>query len=173
MTSVVICLFLFFRAFGTGGKLRKLIGKWLTETPWLRYSMAKDAVYCVNCCLFGGKDGREKTFTVGMCDRKNISMLIKRHAGENCHLDASARAEGYLHIMSGKSESINKTISDSAKESINKNRHILSRIIEVILLCAKQNIPMHGHTNNSNFMAILRTIAKNDRILKSHLDNAQ
>lgn len=100
-------------------------------------------------------------------------MIIKRHADEKSHLDASVHAEGYMDILSGKCESINKTISTSAKESVNKNRYILSRIIEVIVLCAKQNIPLRGHTeNNSNFMAILRTFAQNDEILANHLENA-
>ena len=43
----------------------------------------------------------------------------------------------------------------------------------MILLSAKENIRMRGHTEDtSNFMAILRTIAQNDRILEGHLDNA-
>ena len=66
--------------------------------------------------LFGGIDGWKKTFTAGTCDWKNISMLIKRHAGENCHLDASARAESYLHIMSG-------NLSQSTKPNLTERRN--------------------------------------------------
>lgn len=56
---------------------------------------------------------------------------------------------------------------------MNKNRYVLSRIIDVIVLRTKQNIPLRGHTeNNSNFMAILRTFAQNDQILANHLDSA-
>lgn len=68
-------------------------------------------MFCANCCLFGGTDGREKTFTADTWDWKNISMLIKRRAGEKYYLDASARAEGYMDILSGKCESTKKAVS--------------------------------------------------------------
>lgn len=128
----------------------------------------------MNCCLFGGTDGREKTFTTsGMTDWKNLSALVKRHETESCHVNASARAECYKDIQSGTSESINKKMSDSAKITIEKNRHILKKIVEVIVLCAKQNIPLRGHTEeNSNFSAILTTFAKSDDILSAHLASA-
>lgn len=118
-------------------------------------------------------DGREKTFTAGVSDWKNISMLIKRHTSEACHINASARSECYGDIQLGKSESINKSLSDSSKVCVNRNRHILTRIVEVIVLLSKQNIPFRGHTEiNSNFFAILNAFAQTDDVLAEHLANA-
>lgn len=49
----------------------------------------------------------------------------------------------------------------------------MQRITEVIVLCAKQNIPLRGHTSeNSNFNVILNAFAKNDEILSEHLASA-
>lgn len=58
-------------------------------------------------------------------------------------------------------------------ETVAKNRHILSKIIDVIILCGHQNIALRGHTEErSNFMATLRTIAQSDDVLERHLESA-
>ncbi|XP_052788478.1 52 kDa repressor of the inhibitor of the protein kinase-like [Mya arenaria] len=73
-----------------------------------------------------------------------------------------------------KSESINKKLSDSARTTVENNRHVLHKIIEIIVLCAKQNIPLRGHTEEtSNFYAILTAFAQNDEILSEHIASAQ
>jgi hypothetical protein len=49
----------------------------------------------------------------------------------------------------------------------------LKRKIEIIVLCAKQNKPLRGHTDeNSNFDVILTAFAKNNEILSELLANA-
>ncbi|WAR31271.1 P52K-like protein [Mya arenaria] len=44
------------------GKMRKLSSSWLTDHPWLRYSISTDALFCAPCFVFGRKDAKEKTF---------------------------------------------------------------------------------------------------------------
>jgi len=66
---------------------------------------------------------------------------------------------------------------------INNNRHVLKSIIEMVILCARQNIPLRGHRdsgritsdedtdiNEGNFRALLRfRVRSGDDVLRRHL----
>ena len=51
----------------------------------------------------------------------------------------------------------------------------MKTVVEVLLLCAQQNIPMHGHdesdssTNRGNIIEILHTIASHDPVIQERL----
>ncbi|XP_062594196.1 zinc finger MYM-type protein 1-like [Saccostrea cucullata] len=78
--------------------------------------------------------------------------------------------DDFMKIVDSESPSIASSLSSVHRENLAKNRHILSKIIEVIILCGRQNIPLRGHTEDrSNFIAILENLAKNDPILSDHL----
>lgn len=101
----------------------------------------------------------------------NMSQLIKRHLLEKSkHHEYMRMADDFMKVFQGKSPSIASSLSKAHQESIAKNRHVLSKVIEVILLCSRQNIPLRGHReDHSNFHAILHTMAKTDAILAEHL----
>lgn len=154
-----------------GGQKRKLSHQWLRENHWLRYSPSLDALYCVYCCLFGNRDSREKTFIHPVRDWKNLSALIKRHTAKGGQHDGCVDAgESYLLIQEQKKPSIRSSVSSQHEQDVARNRHSLRKIIEVIILCGRQNIPIRGHTEEkSNFMAILQSFAKDDPLLSQHL----
>ena len=63
-------------------------------------------------------------------------------------------------------------ISSYHKKQVAENRHILTKIIETVVLCGKQNISIRSHDDaNSNFLAILQAVAQGDTILTNHLLN--
>lgn len=81
-------------------------------------------------------------------------------------------AEEFIRIYSkdGDEEPILYKLSTLRKAQVSKNRHILKKIMEVLLLCGKQNIPICGHVpERSNFIAILYSMAPGDEILAEHL----
>lgn len=100
-----------------------------------------------------------------------MSQLIKGHLLEKSkHHEYMRMADDFMKVFQGKSPSIASSLSKAHQESIAKNRHVLSKVIEVILLCSRQNIPLRGHReDHSNFHAILHTMAKTDAILAEHL----
>ena len=60
--------------------------------------------------------------------------------------------------------------------------HILSRIVEAILLLGRQGLPPCGHQddgtadvlmNRGNFLALLEYTAKSDPVLQEHLQNGK
>ena len=72
---------------------------------------------------------------------------------------------------------------DPSKEiKFKQNQHILQQIIEAVLLCGEQEIPLRGHCeqdinyidesrqrpfNQGNFIAIIKVFAKHDEILRN------
>jgi hypothetical protein len=87
----------------------------------------------------------------------------------DCH---SKKCVLSLQIETKAKDSILDSLSSSYKDQMGKNRHILSKIIETLVLCGKQNILIRGHTDDrSNFMAILCDKSKKDLVLSEHLAN--
>ncbi|CAG2214354.1 unnamed protein product [Mytilus edulis] len=116
-------------------------------------------------------DSKEKSFSkTPVSDWKNLPLIVKRHESSTQHQGCVVSSSEYLRIMENKSSSIASMISTSYKTNVATNRHVLEKIIEVILLCGRQNIPLRGHVEErSNFMAILHEKAKADNILSDHL----
>ncbi|CAC5384165.1 unnamed protein product [Mytilus coruscus] len=121
---------------------------------------------------------RDKSFvTTPVSDWSNIHNYIKRHERLESHSHNDQCSLHFVDVKESKTEPITSLLSTKAsstkyKEDIERNRHILSQIIDVLILCGRQNIAIRGYTpEKSNLMAILCHTAKQDEILKSHLDN--
>ena len=107
---------------------------------------------------------------IGRC-RKNLPLIVKRHENSVQHQGCVVSGDEFLRIMDDKGSSVVSMLSSSHKSHVEKNRHVLQKIIEVILLCGRQNIPLRGHVEErSNFFAILQEIAKTDQVLSDHLE---
>ena len=72
---------------------------------------------------------------------------------------------------------ISECLGNARSEMIQKNRHYIKSLIEVLLLCSKQEISMRGikESNNSvnrgNLLEILSLIAKHDPVVKQRLSD--
>lgn len=125
-------------------KQRKLNHTWLVNNKWLRYSISKDSVSCVYCVLFGKPERALHqvgafSSTKGISDWANIGRLVKLHISQSSpHHDAVIKGDNYLHIASGKQKDICSHLSSQFTETIERNRHILRAIIDVIVLCGQQ-----------------------------------
>ena len=86
--------------------------------------------------------------------------------------------------MTGQQSSICAQLNDVAKEIVAKNRKKLQSIIETIILCGRQDIPLRCHhdsgldlersacESHGNFWALLQfRIAAGDSVLQDHLSN--
>ena len=99
-------------------------------------------------------------------------MLVKHNNSVN-HKQAMASWCEYVRT-SKRGTSIESVMSGIQKRRIEGNHHYLRAVIEVILLCAKQN-SLRGHreneksSNKGNFLEILDIIARHDKIVKDRL----
>ena len=67
------------------------------------------------------------------------------HAAREYHKDAIAVCDAFVERMSGKRESMLIQLREGARETIQNNRKKLCCITEIIVLCGRQNIALHGH----------------------------
>ena len=153
------------------GVKRKAQNIWFKEHKWLRYSVSEDSLYCAPCFLFGGHDSKEKTFIRPVTDWSNISGYFKRHErSDSSHFKFLEMADNFLRVIRNEKPSITVDLKSNRELQIGKNRHIMKRIIDNLILCGRQNIAVRGHTEDrSNFMAILNYAAVADDVLSNHL----
>lgn len=129
------------------------------------------------CVLFDVKrsEAKEKSFiSTPVRDWSNFSKYVSRHlAPSSKHYGCVNAAEHFLSTLQNPGKDPEGLILSKNDGIVEKNRHILKTIIDVILLCARQNIPLRGHTEeDSNVIAILRHTALTDKLLSNHLQTA-
>ena len=65
--------------------------------------------------------------------------------------------------MQNKEPNVLQRVNKAHHELVERNRRILMAIVEVIFLCGKQNISLHGHNiGDGNFEALLLFKAKDN-----------
>ena len=126
----------------------------------------------------------ESTFT----NFKKAYEMCDTHSDRHYHKDAAVFCDGFVERISGRRESVAVQLSRDMRLSIQTNRKKLCSIVETIVLCGRQNIPLRGHcdngtdhvegvqsttSNHRNFLALLNfRISSGDTILKEHLQLA-
>ena len=108
------------------------------------------------------------------------------HADREYHKAAVTACDTFVEWMSGRRESLAVQLQRGMRDTIQKNRQMLSSIVEKIILCGHQNIALHGHrdsgtdlevqgapSNHGNFWALLNfRITAGDTHLRDHLQRA-
>ncbi|KAL4083560.1 hypothetical protein QTP88_028876 [Uroleucon formosanum] len=70
----------------------------------------------------------------------------------------------------------NLTLLQSVNNQVATNREIVLAVIEILIYCARQNIPLRGHDekitsqNQGNFLELVKLISKYHPSLNNHLD---
>ena len=91
----------------------------------------------------------------------------------------------FVKVMTNQQPSIRRRLNQATTEQIAVNRQKLNSIVETVLLCGRQNIPLRGHrdsnldvelspsTQHVNFWALLQfRVAAGDTVLESHLSQS-
>ena len=114
---------------------RKYNPQWESEYPWLRYSVTKNAAYCVYCILFGNTLSKYNRLMVfqhsGFTDWKNAKGskrgALPLHEASESHKMAAMKAVAF------KLKGIQSSVSSEHEEQVKRNRSILLSIIDVII----------------------------------------
>ena len=162
--------------------------QWLVRYPWLKYSEQEDGGYCLPCVMFyASKNFRAQAgvlVSYAFTNFKHAIEILKKHEQKDYHKEAVVKMESFMKVMSGQQDSISVQINNAAKELVATNRKKLQSIIETIILCGRQNIPLRGHRDagtdleracggHGNFWALLQfRISSGDTLLREHLATA-
>ena len=150
---------------------------WYKIYPWLEYSVKKDAAFCYPCRLFGTgcalSSRPERAFTsIGFRDWKHATGqkgILVSHNNSLSHKQAVVAWEQFKATQD--QGSIVDQLGTNRAQQISKNKHYITTIAEVLLLCSRQEISFRGHDESDssmkkgNFLEVLALIASMTQLL--------
>ena len=163
----------------------------MVKYPWLKYSKQENGGFCLPCVILS----RNRTSRVDpgvlvsspLINFKKALETVEKHTGKVYHKEAVATMDNFLKVMTNQQEKIYVKFSDTGKQLVATNRRKIQSIVETVILCGRQNIPLCGHRdsgvdvesdtsvakNNGNFWALLQfRVSAGDNILRDHLASA-
>ncbi|KAL4153905.1 hypothetical protein QTP88_001738 [Uroleucon formosanum] len=163
---------------------------------WLVYLKKAGGIFCKFCILFANKGGKDKNIdlkslvTVPLTKFAKIlgkDGILSKHNQHIYHLNAVSTSNDFLICYENPEKDIINLVNTSRMKQVTENRLRLKPIIETVVLCGRQNIPLRGHrdqgdllsfknqhnasvVNEGNFRELLRfRISAGDKILENHL----
>lgn len=148
------------------GKQFRFNAAWYAEFPWLEYSVSRNTAHCCSCRHFGGHLNKsDKAFLFGFSNWRKGKGKLKKHARSSIHKNTVISWQEYQETArEGMTVEVKITDKSRSEQQITANRHYVGRIIDVISLCAHQDIPLRGHdeavasTNPGNFRRIFELL---------------
>ena len=164
-----------------GNKSRSFNPEWYQQYSWLEYSLERDCVYCYPCRHFrSGVGHADQAFTVtGFHDWKHATGIrgaFSKHNRSVTHKHAMANWAQFKIVQASGASVVNQ-LDAARRQQIKENRYYIQCIVEVLLVCAKQEIALRGHNesadsqNPGNFRAILKLVASHDKSLMQRLES--
>ena len=154
---------------------------------WLRYSELDSGGYCLPCALFSRPAVNLRAdpgvlVTKPLTNLQKALELLGKHEEKPFHKSAVVQMDEFLKVMRNEQPSIRRQLSEATAQQVANNRQKLLSIIETIVLCRRQNIPLRGHRDSAldvehtpnaqhgNFWALLQfRVAAGDVVLRDHL----
>lgn len=109
------------------------------------YSQSKDTLFCFPCLLFLFKDDKSAFSDVekGFNDLKHLNPTLLNHEVSTSHLQAYEDwKELATRLQTGRT--IDADNQKCIKAEAEKWRSVLKCIVDVILHCARNNLPLRG-----------------------------
>ena len=158
---------------------RKFSSDWYDKYDWLTGCPVTLKVYCFPCMLFGQSQKEESFTKTGIDDWGHVSQKFKKHNESRVHGNNVTNLSmfGRTNVMEELSVAARLGRSKHNME-VDKNRHVLSRIIDCIKFCGNFELSLRGRdeiTNSDNpgvFLGLVKMTSEMDSILKSHLETA-
>lgn len=158
---------------------RSFCRSWFNRKTWLTGCGEANALFCFPCILFKS-DKCDSTWTkTGLTDLKHLSERIKKHERSKVHMENCVKLAvlGKISIATQLDDG-HRIAVRRHNEEVNKNRNILSKIINCVKFCGAFELAMRGHdeTDSSDnagiFRGLVDLMASIDRDLREHLENA-
>jgi hypothetical protein len=110
---------------------------------------------------------------------KHLSERVEKHEASAAHIENDVKFNlfGSVNILFQLNEGYHVSIQRH-NELVDKNRHILGRIINCIKFCGTQKLPLRGYDesetsyNREIFLDLVSELANLDSVLDEHLRRA-
>jgi hypothetical protein len=156
---------------------RRFKEEYYKDRSWLAYSSHLDAAFCVPCVLFArGTDRGSLQALVNVPFRRwsRIS-VIKEHAGKNYHKNAMVASKSFRATIDRPETQIANQLDNKRLRNIDRNRKMLTHIINAIVYLTKQGLALRGDKesteskNKGNFLELIELLGKYEPELADHL----
>lgn len=150
--------------------------KEVVQRMWLSYNVINNKMYCSLCMAFSTNHSSNWISGI-LVHVKHIYKSVEVHEISNSH-----KLAVHAFITGSSLKSLDLYFNDQRKKDLETKTQILERIISIILVLAKQDLPFRGHRNENcysmqndfskkgNFLEIVKLVAKFDTVLKNHID---
>lgn len=152
------------------------------KRQWLLYSQSKDALFCFPCLLFSKDDKKDRSafcnIEEGFSDWKHLNPSILNHERSIPHRNSYV-AWKELEIGLKTSRSVDAEHQKSIQAEAEKWRSVLKCIVDVILHCARNNLPLRGGSDSISdkncgvFLSTLELISHYNPQLSKHIENVK
>ncbi|XP_063749607.1 zinc finger MYM-type protein 1-like [Eleginops maclovinus] len=152
---------------------------WYMKKPWLAGCPQVNAVFCFPCLLFK-QSGADTSWTVtGVNDMKHLSEKIKKHECTKTHITSAVKLAvlGKANIATQLEKGYRIGVKKH-NEEVDKNRHVLSKIIDCVKFCGDFELDLRGHEetetsgNPGGFRGLVDRVASLDSVLEEQLKTA-
>ena len=164
-----------------GSTKRCFQANWYSDYPWLEYSVERDAVFCFSCRFFGVSADRALT-CVGFRDWKHArgknGTLTFHDTACSKHHSAILSWKAYQSTVTSNS-SVAIYLDRGRIKTIEENRAYVKAILECILYCCQQGLPLRGHRelidtedssiNTGNFRSLVVLQSRSNNIVRQRL----
>ena len=127
--------------------------RWLQRYPWLAYSKNEDGGFCLPCVLFHqSTDLRTPPgilVNTPLTNFRKALEILDKHSHKQYHKTAILKMNDFQKVMTNRQTSVQVQLNQAAVELVRNNRKKLVSIIQTIILCGQQNIPLRGHRDSS------------------------
>lgn len=172
------------------GRSRSFQHSWLKKYKGLVYSPTLNGGICIYCALFAKNMEAvlvSKPYTKNYHKASSIladHFVGKDGKGKNYHVVAMGHAENFISVVAGSQQPVNVQLNKHAQAKIEQNKEKLKSIVKTVVFCGKQNVPLRGHRddsqylsdtkhNSGNFQKLLEfRIDAGDKVLQEHLQTA-
>lgn len=161
---------------GEGSSKRCFRSEWFNTYPWLEYSIAKNAAYCLPCYLYPSPKSDEAFISNGFVTFSRRDKFTK-HVGKHSstHNFAQMKCD---NLMNDKTH-LDTLVRRHPNEITDAYRTRLGASIDTVRILIHQALAFRGHnetensTNRGNFLELLNWLADhNEEINKVVLNNA-
>ncbi|XP_041842179.1 uncharacterized protein LOC121640469 [Melanotaenia boesemani] len=157
---------------------RSFCRSWFERKSWLTGCGVANALFCFPCLLFKS-DKCDLTWTQsGQTDLKHLSERIKKHERSSLHMENCIKLAvlGKISIAAQLDDG-HRVAVRRHNEEVDKNRHILSKLIDCIKFCGAFELALRGHDERDSsenpgiFRGLVDLMASIDRDLNDHLES--
>lgn len=151
------------------GKSHSFNSNWYEQYKWIEYSKTRDAIFCKACRHFPELH-TEFTFTRdGYKNWKRLRQACNKHESSKPHALALSKIDAYRESHAPQSRgTVLDQLHGDAVSFVERNRQHVKVVLDIVMLCAKLDIPLRGHResedalNKGNFLELFKFISKYD-----------